>query len=57
VISEPARAYLTDLARDPRGLGNHSFRATGITADLKNDGGLSTPGEGEPCLDADDTTL
>src|SRR5262249_45992935 len=34
-------------------LGNHSFRATGITAYLKNGGTLGKGrGDGEPCLDA-----
>jgi hypothetical protein len=39
-------------------LGNHSFRATGITAYLKNGGTLDkAAGDSKPCLDAHDTTL
>ena len=39
-------------------LGNHSFRATGITAYLKNGGTLEeSRGDGEPCLDAHDAAL
>jgi integrase len=39
-------------------LGNHSFRATGITAYLKNGGTLEKGrGDGEPCLDAHHAAL
>jgi integrase len=39
-------------------LGNHSFRATGITAYLKNGGSLEKSRcDGEPCLDAHDAAL
>jgi integrase len=39
-------------------LGNHSFRATGITAYLKNGGTLEKScGDGEPCFYADDAAL
>jgi hypothetical protein len=39
-------------------LGNHSFRATGITAYLKN-GGHARKGcrDGEPCLNTHDAAL
>jgi hypothetical protein len=39
-------------------LGNHSFRATGITAYLKNGGHAEDGGtDGEPCQHAHDATL
>ena len=38
-------------------LGNHSFRATGITAYLKNGGTLESRRDGGPCLDAYDAAL
>jgi integrase len=39
-------------------IGNHTFRATGITAYLKNGGTLEKAGgDGEPCLDAHDAAL
>jgi site-specific recombinase XerD len=38
-------------------LGNHSFRATGITAYLKNGGTREGRGDGEPRLDAHDAAL
>jgi hypothetical protein len=38
-------------------LGNHSFRATGITAYLKNGGTLKGRGDSEPCLAAHDAAL
>jgi integrase len=40
-------------------LGNHSFRATGITAYLKNGGTLEKAAAmaGQPCLDAHDAAL
>ena len=39
-------------------IGNHTFRATGITADLKNGGTLEKGRRhGEPCLEADYAAL
>ena len=39
-------------------LRNHSFRASGITAYLKNGGTLEkAAGDGEPCLNAHDAAL
>ena len=39
-------------------VGNHTFRATGVTAYLKNGGTLGTRrANGEPCLDAHDAAL